>query len=106
MRAQNIGWPITGQPMNMETADSLLNGQVTATAGSGSVSLSAGTLPANSSCTIAITRAREILVCYLAVGPIYDSIRGDRRYRDLLQRIGLLGRDETASTDLGAERAA
>ena len=42
-------------------------------------------------------RAREVLVCYLAVGPIYDGIRHDPRYRDMLQRIGLLGRDETVS---------
>jgi len=50
-------------------------------------------------------RAREALVCYLAVGPIYDGIRRDPRYRDMLQRIGLLGRDETAS-GLDAEQAA
>src|SRR5262249_493848 len=34
-------------------------------------------------------RAREILVCYLAVGPIYDCVRSDPRYREMLQRIGL-----------------
>jgi serine/threonine-protein kinase len=51
-------------------------------------------------------RAREVLVCYLAVGPIYDCIRGDPRYREMLQRIGLLGRDETASSDIGPDRAA
>jgi serine/threonine-protein kinase len=50
-------------------------------------------------------RAREALVCYLAVGPIYDGIRRDPRYREMLQRIGLLGRDETAS-GLDAEQAA
>jgi eukaryotic-like serine/threonine-protein kinase len=50
-------------------------------------------------------RAREALVCYLAVGPIYDGVRHDPRYRDMLQRIGLLGRDETAS-GLDAEVAA
>ena len=50
-------------------------------------------------------RAREVLVCYLAVGPIYDCIRHDPRYREMLQRIGLLGRDETAS-GLEADRAA
>jgi len=50
-------------------------------------------------------RAREALVCYLAAGPIYDGIRQDPRYRDMLQRIGLLGRDETAS-GLDAEQAA
>ncbi|HKF22065.1 MAG TPA: protein kinase [Candidatus Angelobacter sp.] len=49
-------------------------------------------------------RAREVLVCYLAVGPIYDGVRRDPRYREMLQRIGLLGRDETASWD--AEQAA
>jgi serine/threonine-protein kinase len=51
-------------------------------------------------------RAREVLVCYLAAGPIYDCIRGDPRYREMLQRIGLLGRDETASSDVGLDRAA
>jgi eukaryotic-like serine/threonine-protein kinase len=51
-------------------------------------------------------RAREVLVCYLAVGPIYDCVRGDSRYREMLQRIGLLGRDETASSDVGARRVA
>jgi eukaryotic-like serine/threonine-protein kinase len=51
-------------------------------------------------------RAREILVCYLAVGPIYDCIRGDPRYREMLQRIGLLGRDETVSGDVSLDRAA
>ena len=33
--------------------------------------------------------ARDPLLCYLKVGPIYDSIRGDVRYSDLLYRIGL-----------------
>jgi tetratricopeptide (TPR) repeat protein len=51
-------------------------------------------------------RAREVLVCYLAVGPIYDGIRRDPRYREMLQRIGLLGRDETASWDADTETAA
>jgi eukaryotic-like serine/threonine-protein kinase len=51
-------------------------------------------------------RAREVLVCYLAVGPIYDCIRGDPRYREMLQRIGLLGRDETGSPIVGAKRVA
>lgn len=51
-------------------------------------------------------RAREVLVCYLAVGPIYDCVRGDPRYREMLRRIGLLGRDETASSGLGAKRVA
>jgi tetratricopeptide (TPR) repeat protein len=51
-------------------------------------------------------RAREVLVCYLAAGPIYDCIRGEPRYREMLQRIGLLGRDETASSDVRLDRAA
>ena len=33
--------------------------------------------------------ARDILLCYLKVGPIYDPIRDDPRYVDLLHRIGL-----------------
>jgi len=33
--------------------------------------------------------ARDVLLCYLKVGPIYDSIRDDPRYADLLHRIGL-----------------
>ena len=33
--------------------------------------------------------ARDVLLCYLKVGPIYDSIREDPRYADLLQRVGL-----------------
>jgi serine/threonine-protein kinase len=45
-------------------------------------------------------RAREALLCYLAVGPIYDSIREDPRYPKMLQRIGLSSRDETASLSL------
>ncbi len=35
--------------------------------------------------------ARDPLLCYLKVGPIYDAIRGDERYADLLYRIGLGG---------------
>lgn len=35
-------------------------------------------------------QAREILVCYLAVGPIYDFIRADSRYYEMMERIGLL----------------
>jgi eukaryotic-like serine/threonine-protein kinase len=33
--------------------------------------------------------ARDPLLCYLKVGPIYDGIRGDERCVDLLYRIGL-----------------
>jgi tetratricopeptide (TPR) repeat protein len=33
--------------------------------------------------------ARDPLLCYLRVGPIYDLIRDDTRYLDLLYRIGL-----------------
>jgi hypothetical protein len=40
--------------------------------------------------------ARDILLYYLKVGPIYDSIRDDRRYADLLHRIGL-GDEESMS---------
>ena len=32
--------------------------------------------------------ARDVLLCYLKVGPIYDKIRSDRRYLDLLDRVG------------------
>ena len=40
-------------------------------------------------------QARDPLLCYLKVGPIYDAIRGDARYTDLLYRIGL-AQDETS----------
>jgi serine/threonine-protein kinase len=33
--------------------------------------------------------AKDVLVCYLRVGPIYDSIRDDPRYLKLLEQIGL-----------------
>jgi len=33
--------------------------------------------------------ARDVLLCYLKVGPIYDGIRNDPRYFDLLDRVGL-----------------
>jgi hypothetical protein len=33
--------------------------------------------------------ARDVLLCYLGVGPIYDHIAGDHRYKELLRRIGL-----------------
>ncbi len=39
--------------------------------------------------------ARDALLCYLKVGPIYDSIRGDVRYTDMLYRIGL-ARDDSS----------
>jgi eukaryotic-like serine/threonine-protein kinase len=32
---------------------------------------------------------RDVLLCYLKVGPIYDSIRSDPRYEALLLRMGL-----------------
>ena len=35
--------------------------------------------------------AHDPLLCYLKVGPIYDSLRDDPRYTPLLQRIGLAG---------------
>jgi eukaryotic-like serine/threonine-protein kinase len=34
-------------------------------------------------------RQRDVLLCYLGVGPIYDCIREDPRYGDLVRRIGL-----------------
>jgi serine/threonine protein kinase/Tfp pilus assembly protein PilF len=40
--------------------------------------------------------ARDILLCYLKVGPIYDQIREDPRYGELLQRINLAD-DESIS---------
>lgn len=33
--------------------------------------------------------ARDCLLCYLAVGPVYDSLRPHPKYQPLLQRIGL-----------------
>jgi serine/threonine-protein kinase len=33
--------------------------------------------------------ARDVLLCYLKVGPIYDPLREDPRYDDLLHRVGL-----------------
>ncbi len=37
--------------------------------------------------------ARDVLLCYLKVGPIYEPLRDDGRYVDMLQRIGLSGKD-------------
>jgi eukaryotic-like serine/threonine-protein kinase len=39
--------------------------------------------------------ARDVLLCYLGVGPIYDCISGDPRYTKLLQHIGLAPRTES-----------
>ena len=33
--------------------------------------------------------ARDVLLCYLGAGPIYDSIRNDPRYTELVKRMGL-----------------
>lgn len=41
--------------------------------------------------------AREVLLCYLAVGPIYDGIRNHPRYLPLLNRIGLAPHTEATS---------
>jgi eukaryotic-like serine/threonine-protein kinase len=38
---------------------------------------------------------RNVLLCYLGVGPIYDSIRDDPRYANLLRRIGLAPETES-----------
>jgi len=35
--------------------------------------------------------ARDVLLYYLKVGPIYDKIRNDLRYLDLLDKVGLSG---------------
>ncbi len=37
--------------------------------------------------------ARDVLLCYLKVGPIYDPLRDDPRYVEMLQRIGLSNKD-------------
>ena len=37
---------------------------------------------------------RDVLLCYLKVGPIYDSIRSDPRYEALLLRMGLADESE------------
>jgi hypothetical protein len=38
---------------------------------------------------------RDVLLCYLGIGPIYDRIRSDPRYTKLLHRIGLAQGAET-----------
>ncbi|MGC2111625.1 MAG: protein kinase [Candidatus Korobacteraceae bacterium] len=40
--------------------------------------------------------AHDPLLCYLKIGPIYDCIRDDPRYGQLLQRIGLAGDESEA----------
>ena len=37
--------------------------------------------------------ARDVLLCYLKVGPIYEPLRDDPRYVEMLQRIGLSNKD-------------
>ncbi|MDR3748951.1 MAG: hypothetical protein P4M04_12475 [Acidobacteriota bacterium] len=39
--------------------------------------------------------ARDALLCYLRVGPIYDGIRSDPRYEDILYRISLADSSES-----------
>jgi len=39
--------------------------------------------------------ARDALLCYLGVGPIYDGIRNDPRYEKLMKRIGLASSAES-----------
>jgi len=39
--------------------------------------------------------ARDALLCYLGVGPIYDGIRNDPRYEKLMQCIGLASNAES-----------
>jgi tetratricopeptide (TPR) repeat protein len=41
--------------------------------------------------------AREVLLCYLAVGPIYDGIRNHPRYMPLLKRLGLASHSDATS---------
>jgi tetratricopeptide (TPR) repeat protein len=41
--------------------------------------------------------SREVLLCYLAVGPIYDALRDDDRYQQLLRQIGLAACNQSAS---------
>jgi serine/threonine-protein kinase len=42
-------------------------------------------------------QARDCLLCYLGVGPVYDSLRQHPRYLPLMQQIGLASRDDTAN---------
>jgi serine/threonine-protein kinase len=42
--------------------------------------------------------ARDALLCYLGVGPIYDGIRNDPRYEKLMKRIGLASNAESTQT--------
>ena len=43
-------------------------------------------------------QVRDVLICYLGVGPIYDCIRSDPRYTDLVRRIGLAPDAETRTS--------
>jgi len=49
--------------------------------------------------------ARDALLCYLKVGPIYDFIRDDPRYADMLYRIGLTA-DESSELRTVTQKAA
>jgi eukaryotic-like serine/threonine-protein kinase len=49
--------------------------------------------------------ARDILLCYLKVGPIYDPIREDERYADLLRRVGLSDDDSMSQLRTVTERS-
>jgi len=40
-------------------------------------------------------QVRDVLICYLGVGPIYQCIRSDPRYSELVRRIGLAPDAET-----------
>ena len=43
-------------------------------------------------------QVRDVLICYLGVGPIYECIRSDPRYTDLVRRIGLAPDAETRTS--------
>jgi hypothetical protein len=43
-------------------------------------------------------QVRDVLICYLGVGPIYGCIRSDPRYTDLVRRIGLAPDAETRTS--------